>query len=284
MLKQLIGNTPLVRLRSGILVKLETYNPTGSIKDRIISYIVEDALKNNAISKDTILVEATSGNTGISLAAIGATLGNEVKIIMPSNMSEERRSMMRFFGAEIIEVAPYDFAGAIKYRNELVAAGAWSPMQFENKLNIQCHKNTTAKEIFRQLGESTWGAFVSGAGTGGTMMGIAAFVAENDLNTKLIFMRPEEEEHGIQGIGDGGDYLMNAEHADATLKIKTEDAKSKMISLSRELGVLVGISSAANVLAAEQIRLNKSIFGEVVTIICDRGERYISDDDLKRLF
>jgi cysteine synthase A len=230
------------------------------------------------------LVEATSGNTGISLAAIGATLGNKVKIIMPSNMSEERRSMMRFFGAEIIEVAPYDFAGAIKYRNELVAEGGWSPMQFENKLNIQCHKNTTAKEIFEQLSGNTWGAFVSGAGTGGTMMGIAAFVAENDLDTKLIFMRPEEEEHGIQGIGDGGDYLMNVEHADATLKIKTEDAKLKMISLSRELGVPVGISSAANVLAAEQIRLNKSILGEVVTIICDRGERYISDDDLKRLF
>jgi cysteine synthase A len=191
---------------------------------------------------------------------------------------------MRFFGAEIIEVAPYDFAGAIKYRNELVAAGAWSPMQFENKLNIQCHKNTTAKEIFEQLSGNTWGAFVSGAGTGGTMMGIAAFVAENDLDTKLIFMRPEEEEHGIQGIGDGGDYLMNVKHADATFKIKTENAKLKMISLSRELGVPVGISSAANVLAAEQIRLSKSIFGEVVTIICDRGERYISDDDLKRLF
>ena len=136
MQRELIGNTPMIELRSGILAKLETYNPTGSIKDRIISYIVNKAIQSGDIQADTVLVEATSGNTGIALSAMGAYTGNKVKIIMPSNMSEERRQMMRFFGAEIVEVDPHDFKGAIALRNEMVKQGCWSPNQFENEQNM----------------------------------------------------------------------------------------------------------------------------------------------------
>jgi len=279
MLRELVGKTPIVELKSGILVKLETYNPTGSIKDRIISYIVNKAIKSEEIKTDTVLVEATSGNTGIALSAMGAHLGNKVKIIMPSNMSEERRQMMRFFGAEIVEVASHDFKGAIALRNEMVKQGCWSPNQFENKLNIQCHFETTAQEIYSQIKErnETWGAFVSGAGTGGTLMGVQKYIEWRGLKTQLIFMKPAEKEHGIQGVGDGADYLLDQKLVTHTAEIKTKDAVKKSKNLSRELGIPIGISAAANVLAAEWYEKNHLTHGRTVTIICDRGERYLSN-------
>ena len=202
MLRNLVGNTPLIELSSGILVKLETYNPTGSIKDRIISYIVRKAVESRDIKPGMTLVEATSGNTGIALSAMGSHIGHKVKIVMPSNMSEERKQMMRLFGAEIIEVEPHNFKGAIALRDQMVKEGCWSPNQFANELNIECHFKTTAKEIYNQLrtrGE-TWGAFISGAGTGGTMMGIQKYVKWRGLDTQLVFMKPAEKEHGIQDI------------------------------------------------------------------------------------
>jgi len=279
MLRELVGKTPIVELKSGILVKLETYNPTGSIKDRIISYIVNKAIQAEEINPNTVLVEATSGNTGIALSAMGAHLGNKVKIIMPSNMSEERRQMMRFFGAEIVEVAPHDFKGAIALRNEMVKQGCWSPNQFENKLNIQCHFETTAKEIYTQIKERNeiWGAFVSGAGTGGTLMGVQKYVKWRGLETQIVFMKPAEKEHGIQGVGDGADYLLDQKLVTHITEIKTRDAVKKSKNLSRELGIPVGISAAANVLAAEWYEKNHLTHGRTVTIICDRGERYLSN-------
>ena len=278
MQRELIGNTPMIELRSGILAKLETYNPTGSIKDRIISYIVNKAIQSGDIQADTVLVEATSGNTGIALAAMGAYIGNKVKIIMPSNMSEERKQMMRLFGAEIVEVAPHDFKGAIALRNQMVKEGCWSPNQFENKLNIECHFITTADEIYRQLQdmEEVWGAFVSGAGTGGTMMGIQKYVECEGLGTQLVFMKPAEKKHGIQGVGDGADYLLNQDLMTHAVEIKTEDAIKKSKTLSVELGIPIGISAAANVLAAEWYEKNHLTHGKTVTILCDRGERYLS--------
>ena len=280
MLRELIGNTPIIELNSGILAKLETYNPTGSIKDRVISYIVRKAIDSGDIKPNSILVEATSGNTGIALSAIGSHLGYQVKIIMPSNMSEERKQMMRFFGAEIVEVAPHDFKGAISLRNEMVSQGCWSPNQFENQLNVECHFETTALEIHKQVTEigEEWGAFVSGAGTGGTMMGVQKYVEKNNLNTQLVFMKPDEKEHGIQGVGDGADYLLEQQLVSHTISIKTENAIDKSIRLSRELGIPVGISAAANVLAAERYEQNHSTQGKTVTILCDRGERYMSNN------
>jgi len=276
MLNNIVGNTPLIKLKSGIYAKLETYNPTGSIKDRIIKYIVNSAILSGEIKRDTILVEATSGNTGIALSAMGAHIGNEVNIIMPKNMSEERREMMRFFGAKIIDVPDSDFGGAIELRNKMVSDGAWSPMQFENSENIDCHMTTTAVEIYEQTTSMglDWGAFVSGAGTGGTMMGISRFANKNNLDVKSILMQPFEDPHGIQGVGDGGKYLLDTSIVDRSVEIKTKDAISRAKKLSKELGIPVGISSGANVLASESIFDKFS--RDIVTIICDRGERYLS--------
>lgn len=278
MLKELVGNTPMVELRSGILAKLETYNPTGSIKDRVISYIVRKGISAGNIKSDTVLVEATSGNTGIALSAMGSHIGNHVKIIMPCNMSEERKQMMRLFGAEIIEVDPHDFKGAIELRNQMVGEGCWSPNQFENPLNIDCHFETTASEIYNDVkgrGE-VWGAFVSGAGTGGTMMGVQKYVRQKKLNTQLVFMKPAEKKHGIQGVGDGADYLLDQSLVTHSVEIKTQDAIDKSRSLSCELGIPIGVSAAANVLAAEWYEKNHLTHGKTVTILCDRGERYLS--------
>ena len=279
MQRELIGKTPMIELRSGILAKLETYNPTGSIKDRIISYIVNKAIQSGEINSSTVLVEATSGNTGIALSAMGAHIGNKVKIIMPANMSEERRQMMRFFGAEIIEVSPHDFKGAISLRNEMVKQGCWSPNQFENKQNINCHFETTAKEIYNQLAErgEEWGAFVSGAGTGGTLMGVQKYFQWRGLKSQLVFMKPAEKDHGIQGIGDGADYLLDQTLMTHTVEIKTEEAIKKSKSLSKELGIPIGISAAANVLASEWYEKNHLTHGKTVTVLCDRGERYLSN-------
>ena len=279
MQRELIGKTPMIELRSGILAKLETYNPTGSIKDRIISYIVNKAIQSGEINSSTVLVEATSGNTGIALSAMGAHIGNKVKIIMPANMSEERRQMMRFFGAEIIEVPPHDFKGAISLRNEMVKQGCWSPNQFENKQNINCHFETTAKEIYNQLAErgEEWGAFVSGAGTGGTLMGVQKYFQWRGLKSQLVFMKPAEKDHGIQGIGDGADYLLDQTLMTHTVEIKTEEAIKKSKSLSKELGIPIGISAAANVLASEWYEKNHLTHGKTVTVLCDRGERYLSN-------
>lgn len=279
MQRELIGKTPMIELRSGILAKLETYNPTGSIKDRIISYIVNKAIQSGEINSSTVLVEATSGNTGIALSAMGAHIGNKVKIIMPANMSEERRQMMRFFGAEIIEVPPHDFKGAISLRNEMVKQGCWSPNQFENKQNINCHFETTAKEIYNQLAErgEEWGAFVSGAGTGGTLMGVQRYFQWRGLKSQLVFMKPAEKDHGIQGVGDGADYLLDQTLMTHTVEIKTEEAIKKSKSLSKELGIPIGISAAANVLASEWYEKNHLTHGKTVTVLCDRGERYLSN-------
>ena len=276
MLSNIVGNTPLIKLKSGIYAKLETYNPTGSIKDRVIKYIVNSAILSGKIKRGTVLVEATSGNTGIALSAMGAHIGNEVNIIMPKNMSEERREMMRFFGAKIIDVPDSDFLGAIELRNKMVLDGAWSPMQFENSENIDCHMTTTAVEIYEQTISMglDWGAFVSGAGTGGTMMGVSRFASKNNLDVKSILMQPFEDPHGIQGVGDGGKYLLDVSIVDRTVEIKTKDAISRAKKISKELGIPVGISSGANVLASESI--SNKFTRDIVTIICDRGERYLS--------
>ncbi len=274
-----VGNTPLVKIGPNLYGKLETANPTGSVKDRMISFVVAQAISRGEIKPTTLLVEATSGNTGIALAALGAAMGNPVQIIMPGNMSEERKQMMRAFGASIYEVADSDFEAAIQKRNKILTTvdDSWSPFQFENKDNIRCHRQKTAPEIHSQLpGLEEWSAFVSGSGTGGTIMGVKAFVDHHHLDTKIVMVRPKEELHGIQGIGDGEDFLANPDTFDDIIEISTEDAKERARRLATENGLLVGISAAANVLAAEQWIEKNSPQGVVVTMLCDRGERYLS--------
>ena len=223
-IKDLIGNTPIVELKSNIFAKLETFNLSGSIKDRIVLYILNDAERKGLINENTILVEATSGNTGIALAMLGSIKNYKVKIIMPSNMSEERKQLMRLYGAEIIEVGPNDFPGAIALRDKLVQENKnwWSLNQFENPLNVECHETTTAREIIRQVfinRQLEPEVLICGAGTGGTIMGVGRALKRINKDIRIIQVKPAEDalNHGIQGIGDGGDYLVNPDFIDEVI-------------------------------------------------------------------
>lgn len=279
-LKSLIGNTPLIKVSSHIYAKLETYNPSGSVKDRVINYIIERERLFGRIKEDTILCEATSGNTGISLAMMASHYGLECLIFMPRNMSEERKQMMKIYGAKIIDAPDSDFKGAISMRDQFLLANpkAWSPKQFSNPYNAICHQTRTAPEIHKQVIDTRyqWSAFVHGSGTGGTIEGVKRYIESNNLRTKICLTRPLEESHGIQGIGDGKDFLFNPDNAHRILEIKTEDAILKAKSFAKETGLLVGISSGANLLAAERVVEATDPSGIVVTMLCDRGERYMS--------
>ena len=286
MLRKLIGNTPIVRLNDRLYVKLETYNPSGSIKDRMAYYILTKAEEQGKIKPGDTIVEASSGNTGISFSMLGAAKGYKVKIIMPYNMSCERKQMMKAYGAEIIEVGASDFSGAITLRDVICEENKdhFAPKQFSNPDNIECHEVTTGKEIAMSLLFSQIDAFVSGAGTGGTIMGVSRALKKIYGNIKTVLVQPVEsaKEHGIQGINDGEDFLVDKSKLDDIIEIKTEEAKERTIKLAKENGLLVGISSGANVLAAERWIEKNNPDGVVVTILCDRGERYLSCLDEKK--
>ena len=280
MFKKLIGNTPLVQIGEHLYAKLETYNPTGSIKDRMAYYILNKAEDQGKIKPGDTIVEASSGNTGIAFAMLGAVKGYRVKIVMPFNMSEERKKMMRVYGAEIIEVGASDFKGAISLRDVICEENKnhFAPKQFSNKDNIECHERTTAREIMAGTLFRKIDAFVSGAGTGGTIMGVQKAFQKYYPDTKIILMQPAEsaKEHGIQGVNDGEDFLVDKKKIHGIIEITTEEAKERSRRLATEHGLLVGISSGANVLAAEKWIEENSPDGIVVTILCDRGERYLS--------
>ena len=195
-------------------------------------------------------------------------------------MSCERKQMMKAYGAEIIEVGVNDFAGAISLRDIICEENKnhFAPKQFSNKDNIECHERTTAREIMAGTLFHKIDAFVSGAGTGGTIMGVQKAFQKYYPDTKIILMQPAEsaKEHGIQGVNDGEDFLVNKSKIDGIIKIKTEEAKERAKKLARESGLFVGISSGANVLAAERWIEKNEPDGIVVTILCDRGERYFS--------
>ena len=277
-MKHLIGNTPLVKISDKIYAKLETYNPSGSIKDRMAYYIITQAIKRGELKKGDTIVEATSGNTGIAMSMLGASLGYPVIIIMPRNMSEERKCMMRVYGAEIIEVGDNAFKDAIALRDEMCANNAtyFNPRQVSNPDNIECHKMTTGIEIIKQCPDIS--AFIAGSGTGGTIMGVNQMLNIARKETKIIQVQPEESNatHGIQGINDGEDFLLDKSILDGVIYVKTSDAIKRAKRLAKENGLLVGISAGANVLAAERWVAENNPEHPVVTILCDRGERYFS--------
>ena len=279
-LKNLIGNTPLIKISPHIYAKLETYNPSGSVKDRVINYIVERERIFGRINKETILCEATSGNTGIALSMMAASLGISCVIFMPKNMSKERRHMMKIYGAKIIDAPDSDFPGAIAMRDQYLLANknAWSPMQFSNRYNVLCHQTTTAPEIHKQVIDTKykWSAFIHGSGTGGTIEGVRRYLELNNLKTKVCLVRPREEKHGIQGIGDGKDFLFNPNTADRIIEISTEDAIKRAKEFASKTGILVGVSAGANILASEIYVESMTPDGIVITMLCDRGERYMS--------
>ncbi len=284
-LGRLVGNTPLIKLGDRLYAKFETYNPSGSIKDRIAYYILAKAEERGSLKKGDTIIEATSGNTGIAVSMFGANKGYPVIIIMPSNMSEERKQMMRMFGAEIIEVDPGDFDGAIALRNKMCEEpNTFNFNQFHNPDNIACHYETTGVEILEQTKGLPVAAFLDGTGTGGTLMGVSAKLKERHPHIKTLAIEPAESPvmsggeaglHGIQGIGDGSKFLVDLDKVDEVLLVSTDDAKARMKQLV-EKGLLVGISSGANVLASERWIEENNPDGIVITVLCDRGERYLS--------
>tara|TARA_Y100000590_G_scaffold461926_1_gene624742 strand:+ start:328 stop:1269 length:942 start_codon:yes stop_codon:yes gene_type:complete len=283
-----VGNTPFIKLNEKVYAKLESVNPGGSIKDRPVKWIMNDAETNNLIKQGDTIIEATSGNTGIALAMIGAERGYNIKIVMPSDMSEERRVLLKMFGAELIEVGEGDFDGAIALKDEIVEQkGYFTLNQFSNPLNIECHYKTTFKELLSHsltIGKYI-SAFIAGTGTGGTLMGVQKGFQEFDNRVKMIAVEPAESPvmsggepglHGIQGIGDGSKFLVDLNKVDEIITISTEEAKDRARSLALNDGLLVGISSGANILAAERWVEKNNPDGIVFTILCDRGERYSS--------
>ncbi len=274
--------TPLIKITDRIYAKLETYHPTGSVKDRLIKYLIEDGIASGKIiPKKTKFIEATSGNTGISLASCAAKLGCSCTIIMPGNMSNQRKIMMKAFGADIIETDDNDFLGSIALRDRIIGKhdDYWCPYQFKNLLNIECHFETTAKEICNQAAdyELKWSTFVHGSGTGGTMMGVKKFIDTYNLDVSCVLTVPFEnsKDHGIQGINDGEDFLLDRYLMNEIIEVKTADAINRMKKFSHESGLLVGISSGANLCAAETYIRKFNPDGIIITMLSDRGERYL---------
>lgn len=283
-----VGNTPFVKLSDKLYAKLESVNPGGSIKDRPVKWILDDAEDRKLLKPGDTIIEATSGNTGIALAMIGAERGYTIKIVMPNDMSIERKSLLRMFGAELIEVEAGDFDEAIRLKDELVDKHGYYPLnQFTSKLNIECHYKTTFKELLShslKIGKYI-SAFIAGTGTGGTIMGVQKGFSEFDNRVKMIAVEPAESPvmsggekglHGIQGIGDGSKFLVDLKKIDEIITISTKDAEDRSKRLALEHGLLVGISAGANILASERWIEKNNPSGIVFTILCDRGERYCS--------
>jgi len=283
----LIGNTPLVRLRGeDVYAKAEFLNPGGSIKDRVALAMIEGAQRDGRLQSDSIICEPTSGNTGIGVALIGRLKGYRVKIVMPEGMSEERKKIIKALDAELILTPDGEGVdGAVQKVTELAAADSrvFVPQQFENRDNPRCHYENTAHELWRQMGGRV-DCFVAGVGSGGTLQGVGTFLREHKPDAKIVAVEPKNVSallghepglHQIQGIGDGFiPAVLDVSIIDEVIEVSDEDAIETTRQLGRDLGLLVGVSSGANVWAARQ--LAKRIQGNVATILPDRAERYFS--------
>ena len=281
-----VGKTPLLKISERIYAKFEGQNPSGSIKDRMASYIINDAEKNGLIKKGDTIIEATSGNSGIAFAFLASERGYKCIIVMPSNMSEERKQMLRLYGAELIEVEDGKFDDAIALRDRMAKEnGYFNPNQFHNPLNIQAHYEGTGVEILHQHTDKI-AAFLDGTGTGGTLMGTSRLLKMYHPFMKVVAVEPAESPvmsggqpglHGIQGIGDGSKFMVDLKEVDDIIIVSTEEAKERAKRLAKEQGLFVGISSGANILASERLLEKYSdMEGNIITILCDRGERYLS--------
>jgi len=284
-----IGNTPIVKIEN-IYAKLESVNPSGSIKDRAALEIIEDAERKGELKKGYTIVEASSGNTGISLAMIASIKGYKMIVVMPENMSEERKQMMHAFGAELVLTSKAGSLHEAIARAEEIAKKPrhFIARQFSNPANVKAQEKT-GEEILKQIGPVD--AVVSGVGTGGMLMGISNVMRKANPNVKVIAVEPEEaavmfggsdvriEEHKIQGIGDGFiPKIVDMSKVDKAVNIGSKEAVDMARKLCRKYGLLVGISSGANVAVA--LKMAKK-YGKVVTVLPDRGERYLSMDLFK---
>lgn len=301
----LIGNTPMLeivykyrgKLRK-VYVKCEHYNLTGSIKDRMALYILQQAYKQGKINPHDLIVEATSGNTGISFAAIGKSLGHPVCIIMPNWLSKERIDIIRSLGAEVILVSKEEggFLGSIALSEKMAVQnpGLFLPRQFENSYNAEAHEKTTAKEIWVQLHSVDLipDAFVAGVGTGGTIMGVGHYLKNKDPRIKVHPLEPAESPtlstghkvgtHRIQGISDEFiPAIVKLNELDEVIQASDGDSILMAQKLARELGLAVGISSGANVIGAMNIRDQLGEGAVVATVFSDSNKKYLSTDLMK---
>ncbi len=288
---ELIGNTPLVKLEVGgkadVYGKLEYTNPGGSVKDRIAKAIIDDGLEKGAIDSDTVIIESTSGNTGVGLAMIGAAYGLKTIIFMPNTMSVERRKLIQAYGAELRLVD-----GGVPLANEeaakLLAAtpNSFAPGQFTNEVNVEAHYKTTGPEIWRDT-DGEVAAFVAGVGTGGTLTGVGKYLREQDPDVKLFAIEPDESRileggenapHKIQGIMPGFiPDILDQDLYDEIVHISSADAMERQKRLAREQGIFVGISAGAAAEAAARLSERDEFAGKnIVAVLPDTGERYLS--------
>ena len=298
-LTDLIGNTPLLEianyskeegLETPVIAKLEYFNPAGSVKDRIGYAMIKDAVDKGLINQDTVIIEPTSGNTGIALAFAAASLGYRLIIVMPDTMSKERRSLIRAYGAELVLTPGAEgMKGAIKKAEELAKENpnSFIPQQFQNAANPQIHRETTAEEIWRDT-DGQIDVFVGGVGTGGTITGAGEVLKQRNPNLKVIAVEPTDSPvlsggnpgpHAIQGIGAGFvPDVLNLGIVDEIVQVKNEDAIATSQKLARTEGLLVGISSGAAAYAAAQVAKRPEYKDKrIVVVLPDTGERYLSN-------
>ncbi len=299
-LTELIGNTPLLELASyaayhqleaRLLGKLEYFNPAGSVKDRIGLAMIKDAEEKGLINKDSVIIEPTSGNTGIALAFVAAARGYRLILTMPETFSVERRNLLKALGAELVLTpGPEGMAGALRVAAELAAStpNSFIPDQFKNPANPAIHRDTTAQEIWRET-EGQVDIFVAGVGTGGTITGVGEVLKKNKPGVKIIAVEPNDSPllsggqagpHKIQGLGANFiPDVLNREILDEVFKVRNEDAFQTSRLLSKTEGLLVGISSGAAAYAAAQIAKRPENKGKtIVALLPDTGERYLSTE------
>ncbi len=295
---ELIGKTPLfefsniekeLKVSARVLGKLEFFNPAGSTKDRAALYMIRDGIEKGLIKSDTVILEPTSGNTGIGLCSIGASMGLRTIIVMPDTMSKERIMLMKAYGGEVIlSDGSLGMSGAIEKAKELSLKypSSFIPSQFENKANPLAHKETTGPEIYCDT-DGNLDIFVAGVGTGGTLTGVAEFLKEKNPNIKIVAVEPksspllsggEAGPHGLQGIGANFvPQILNTEIIDEIIPVSEEEAFSFAKLIGKKEGILVGISSGAAAYAAFTLAKREENKGK--TIVChlpDTGDRYLS--------
>lgn len=296
-----IGNTPLIRIKykyngkeNYIYTKLESYNITGSIKDRVAYYIIKKAYEQGTLKTGMEIVEATSGNTGIALSAMGAYFGNPVHIFMPDWVSKERLNLMKMYNAKVTLISKEEggFQRAIKEAKEYsIKHNAFLANQFENEDNVLAHFETTGEEIVKKLGNDI-ARFVSGIGTGGTLMGIAKRLKESNKNVKIYALEPDKmpllsqnkviENHKIEGIGD--DFIpkiVDTKKIDKVIVVNDDDSINMSRKIALNLGIGVGISSGANMIAS--VLAKEENEGNVVTVFPDDNKKYLSTDLSKQI-
>jgi len=295
---ELVGGTPLLKinnfinangLKANIYAKLEYFNPAGSVKDRIAKAMIDDAEAKGLLTKDSVIIEPTSGNTGIGLASVAAARGYRIILTMPETMSVERRNLLKAYGAELVLTdGSKGMKGAIAKAEELAneIEGSFIPSQFTNQANPAAHKATTGPEIWNDL-EGKVDAFVAGVGTGGTVTGVGEYLKEQNSAVKVFAVEPKTSPvlsegkagpHKIQGIGAGFvPDTLNTNVYDEVIPVDNEDAFATGRAFARQEGVLVGISSGAALWAAKQLAQRPEFEGKnIVVLLPDTGDRYLS--------